>query len=305
MYKQIVSVIFGCVISLQPSSALGENDLANNLSENGSQENYTGFMVEDDDGYFQPIEKITLENTKNCPDIAPGKKVTFVSDSMATADNRRVIITNNTQNENNNSIFGNNNTAPFTDREYTRDFISEDIKIAIGSQHIDKKFIVSEGQNLFGYEIIDVEEKNGQEIETIVETGQFSLIVETPKFDREKLAHLQNALEKTGSEDTELSRQIRESLRENPIAIPDSSYCDSLKRKFEYEDTNVFPNSLPGSENPIYKYDPSPDFESQNERERELIDELMERNRQEYQNDYWTQPKPSPHIEDWQRENSK
>ena len=293
MFKiKIAIAIFGLTVSCVPSIALSQAVESQNTLEDGSQENYVGFMVEDD-GYLLPIEKVILESTKYCPDKAPKQEVTFVSDSMPTASNRRVIITNVTQNENNNSIFGNNNTAPFTNREYDRDFISENIDLAIGSQHIDRKFIVSEGQNLLEYKIVEVKNENGRDPEKVLETGKFYLTVGKPKPPVLSSTPITPSLNYPDTqEDTQISREIRDSLEKNPLETADLySYCDALKTQQQYEQENLFENT-------------APDFESLQQREREIIEDFKERNDRQYNNNDWMQPPtnlPQYDVNDWKK----
>ena len=176
--SKFFTATIGLAISFFPLSALTQDTLAQDSLPNDSSKNYVGFAVEDDDGNFQIVSKLNLENTQNCPDKAPKQEVAFISDNIPTAGERRVIITNVTKNDVGSSVFKNAQEIPYTDREYEQDRISEDIEIAIGAEHIDEKFVVSLGTNLLQYEIVEIREENG-EIEEVLETGEFSVNIET------------------------------------------------------------------------------------------------------------------------------
>ena len=175
MYKKTVITTLSLAISFLPLKVLAQ-DIS-------TQQSYVGFAVEDNDGIFQEVEKLTLNDTRECINKVSGKKIAFISDRTPAAEDRRVIITNVTKDKNNNYVFGDTNSLPYTDREYEQDSISEDIKVAIGLEHVDDKLAVTTGQNQFKYEIVDLVERDGREWETVVENGQFSITVEIPVFN--------------------------------------------------------------------------------------------------------------------------
>ena len=223
--KKTIAVIFSLAIPFLPSKVLAQDT---------PRQDYTGFAIENEEGVFQEVKTLVLDNTKECLDKASGKEIAFISDRIPAAEDRRVIITNVTKDENGNYLFGDVDALPYTDRQYERDAISEDINIAIGLEHVDNKLVAAEGKNQFQYEIVDPIEQ-GDRLETVVDNGQFSVMVQTPIFtsysdtcesiekqeeqeqeeiDREvdrQLEQQQRELDRQRSE--ELQQQIREDLQ--------------------------------------------------------------------------------------------
>ena len=132
--------------------------------------------MEDEDKYFQPTNRLKVVETIYTGECSgteiKGQKVVFISDNLPTAPDRRVIITNITNAEKNLA------SQPFTDREYEQDLLSEDIEISLGYEHDNGKFIVSEGENQFEYEIVQIEREGEQEYETVLDTGSFNATVD-------------------------------------------------------------------------------------------------------------------------------
>ena len=246
MFKnKFLTATIGLAISFFPLSALTQDTLAQNSLPNDSSKNYVGFAVEDDDGNFQIVSKLNLANTQNCPDKAPKQQeVAFISDNTPTAGDRRVIITNITKNVVGSSVFDNAGEIPYTDRQYEQDRISEDIEVAIGAEHIDEKFVVSPGTNLLQYEIVEIREENGQEIEEVLETGKFSIDIET----------------------TNSSAGLFGYPDSTPVSPNFSSYCSIVEAQEKHR--------LEQIEHQLQQDFNDREWERQREREREIIEDF-------------------------------
>ena len=193
--RKFTTAIFTAAVASFSFLVLQQNVHSQVLAQNSTQ-NYAGFAAEDEDKYFQPINRLNIFETVytgECPGIElASQKIAFISDNTPTAPNRRVIITNVTNKEK--SL----DSLPYTDREYDQDQVSEDIKTTLGYEHKNKRFVVSEGQNKFKYEIVQIEEENDREFEKVIETGYFLATVEKLTEYREKNSYQQPQYDKDG-----------------------------------------------------------------------------------------------------------
>ena len=185
--KKVITAIFNIAAASFTVVVLSTSVQSQNSSENTAQKGYAGFAIEDDEGFFQPIDELSITQityTGECPGYKyESEDIVFISDNTPTSPDRRVIITNVAETD---PVFGRVDVQPYTDREYEQDEISEDIKLTIGSEHRDKRFVVREGENKFKYEIVQIEEKNDQEFEVILEEDFFSMNVNKPVEFKER-----------------------------------------------------------------------------------------------------------------------
>ena len=280
MFKiRIATVVLGMSVSSFSPYVLAQNSASESLVTDTSQTSYAGFAVEEDK-YFQAAQGLVLEATKDCIEKAPGKKVVFISDKTPTADNRRVIITNITGNENNYRVFGNDNTAPHTDKEYEQDQISEDITVAIGSQHIDRKLALIEGENKLKYEIVEIQEIDGQEFETVLETGHFLVTVQTPESVEPTLDSFSPALTPDYSELFPETPQAKFPVSEEDSfskSYSASSWCRFREMEEQHEQERL--------QEQLHQENLQRQFEYEQERREDMIRDVMEDSDSKYLND--------------------
>ena len=170
-------------VALFPVAALSQD--TQNVLKNSPQDNYTGFAIEGENEAFQPVDKLTFSSC----DSKDSRKVVFVSDSIPSTKERRVIITNVTNGEQNVNLL----PYSYSDLEYEEDRISEklelqmdyEVRFQTSEEDNDHNLTVSQGENQFKYEIIDTIEEKDRELEAIRDTGYFSATIEkiaSPSF---------------------------------------------------------------------------------------------------------------------------
>ncbi|MEM8831299.1 MAG: serine protease [Cyanobacteria bacterium P01_G01_bin.19] len=159
----------------QPSGAIDlfAPFIPNSVSTENNNNNNVGFETIGS----AEINKFTIAETiyiGECPGVKlETQEATFFSHNTQTSPGRRVIITNVTRGLNRDPF-------PYTDREYERGQISEKTRIAFGSQHSRRKFVVLPGKNLFRYEIVQTEDNS--DLETVLEEGTFSAVAQKKSF---------------------------------------------------------------------------------------------------------------------------
>ena len=172
MRKIILAVASIATVSF-PMTAISQDTQTQDVSKKSTEGGYTGFAIEDEDKVFQPVDKLTFTQCFYSPN-RNSHKVVFLSDNIPSAKDRRVIITNVTDGEEN------IDSLSYSDLEYEEERISEELELQVETENDDRKLAVTVGQNRFKYEIVDVQEENGQELEVIRNTGYFSTTINKP-----------------------------------------------------------------------------------------------------------------------------
>ena len=172
-FKNTTTAILTIALIFMPQKMAWTQDTTAESENNAGK---AGFILPGN--YFETVpESISLIETTytgECPGTkVESKEVVFFSENTPTAEDRRVLIRNVTAGEAESEL------QPFTDRKYEDEAqISEEIKISLGNRHDDKRFVMTDGENKLKYEVVQIEEENGEEFEVVLETGYFTTQIE-------------------------------------------------------------------------------------------------------------------------------